>query len=639
MLTTIRERAQGWIAWVIVFIISVPFALWGINEYFDAQEKVVVAEINGNELLAQDFQQVMQQQRASLRQKFGGKIDNKIFATKAFKLRVLNEMIAQRLISADMRNQNYQISDEQLAVYLRTNPAFQVNGSFSPELYAQAVRGNGLSAPAFESRIRASNIVLQIKDGFNNSVINNDEQINNLLRLQQEKRDFRSLTLTADSFNDQLEISSDDIQKYYDSNKPLFMTTEDVRVEYISLSIKDVAEQIKPDEAALLEYYELSKDQYIEAEQRQAQHILLAVAADADEEEVRRISELASDLAQQAREGKDFAEMAKKFSVDTISSANGGDLGYFEKGVMDQAFDEKVFAMQVDEISDPVKSQFGFHVIKLNDIKAESGKSFEQVKEQISDEYALKESASRFGQMAEEMQNLVYEQPTSLQPAADALGLKVTSSDWFSRAGGEGVLSKRAFIDSAFTEDVLLEGLNSEVLDIGEDTLVALRSLEHRLPQQKPLADVSDEIKQILLNQGSKQRVAAKAEEITGLLRSGTNTLAQIADQQGVQVTEHENVKRSGNSTLAPALLNGVFRSSVNQPDSDKEAGKALLANGDHVIFSVSKVHPGDPQDVSDDVREQIRFVIQQRKGEGLFADYERGLYELADIVIYEDKL
>ena len=639
MLTTIRERAQGWIAWVIVFIISVPFALWGINEYFSADEKVIVAEVNGNEILAQEFQELIQRQRVNLRQKFGGKIDNKIFETKAFKLRVLNEMIAQRLISADIGKQNYQISDEQLAIYLRTNPNFQANGSFSPELYAQAIRSNGLSAPAFENRVRASNIVQQIKEGFNSSVIKSDEQMKRLLRLQQEKRDFKSLTLSADSLNDQVEISSDDIKKYYDTNMQLFMTTEDVRVEYIALSIVELAEQIKPDEATLLEYYEETKDQYIEAEQRKAQHILLAVAADADEVEEARIAELASGLAKQAREGKDFAEMAKKFSVDSISSVNGGDLGYFEKGVMDQAFDEKVFAMQIDEISEPVRSRFGFHIIKLNDVKAESGKSFELARDQVRDEYALKESASRFGQMAEEMQNLVYEQPTSLQAAADALGLKVMSSDWFSRSGGEGLLSKRVFVDSAFTEDVLLEGLNSEVVETGDDTLVALRLLEHRLPQQKPLADVSDEIKQSLINQRRKKLLATKAEELTSLLRSGSKTMTQIAEQQGIELTEHENVKRAGNEELEPALLNKVFRSSVSPSGNDKEAANVLAASGEYVIFSVTKVSPGDPKDVSDDVLEQISYVMQQRTGEGLFADYERGLYELADIVIYEDKL
>ena len=639
MLTTIRERAQGWIAWVIVTIISVPFALWGINEYFGAQEKVVVAEINGSELLAQDYEELLQRQRNSIRQQFGGKIDNKIFETPAFKLRVLNEMITQRLVTADIQSQNYQIGDEQLAIYLRSNPAFQSNGSFSPELYAQAVRSNGLSAPAFESQIRMGSMVEQVREGFTRSIINNDAQLENLLRLQQEKRDFKSIALESKRYADQVEISTDEINKYYDSNKQQFMTAEEVRVEYISLSLEDVANQIEPDEEALLAYYQETKDQYMQPEQRQAQHILLAVAADADEAEVSRIRELASDLAKQARDGRDFAEMAQKFSVDTISSANGGDLGLFEKGVMDAAFDEKVFAMQQGEISEPVKSRFGFHVIKLNDIKPVKGKSYDEVKEKLSKEYSLREATSRYGQMAEELQNVVYEQPTTLQPAADALGLKIDSSDWFSRTGGEGITAKRPVVDSAFTEDVLLEGLNSEVVEAELDKLVALRMLEHRVPELKPIAEVTDEIKQILSKQRTRELAAKEAEEIRQVLQSGNKTLTQFATEQGLALSEHQEVGRSGNDGLSAALLSAVFRTPVSADESDKEAAFTQLENGDYAIFSVSRVLAGKPEDVAENVREQIRMVIQQRKGDGLFSDYERGLFELADIVIHQDKL
>lgn len=639
MLTTIREKAQGWIAWVIVTIISVPFALWGINEYFGAQEKIVVAEINGSELLEQDFQELLQRQRNSLRQQFGGKIDNKIFESPAFKLRVLNEMITQRLVSADIQNQNYQIGDQQLAIYLRSNPAFQSGGSFSPELYAQAVRSNGLSAPAFENRIRMGSIVEQVREGFTRSVINNDAQLDHLLRLQQEKRDFVSMTLESNRFIDQVDVSTEQIKAYYDTNKQLFMTAEEVKVEYITLSLEQIADQVQPDAEALQAYYEESEDQYMQAEQRQAQHILFAVAADADEEEITRIREQASDLAQQARDGKDFAEMAKKFSIDSISSENGGDLGFFERGVMDAAFDEKVFSMQQGEISEPVKSRFGIHIIKLNEIKSEAGKSFDDVKDQINKEYGLREASARYGQMAEELQNLVYEQPTTLQPAADALGLQIETSEWISREGGEGITSKRPFIDSAFTEDVLLEGLNSEVVEADVDTLVALRLLEHRVPQQKPLTEVSDEIKQILVKQDTKKLVASQAEKIKKALQSGNKTLSQIAGEQGLKMVEHNSVARAGNTELSPALLNAVFRSSVSPAGSDKEAEMTLLENGDYAIFSISKVEPGAPEDVPENVRDQIRQVIQQRKGEGLFSDYERGLFELADIVIYQDRL
>ena len=639
MLTTIRERAQGWIAWVIVILISVPFALWGINEYFDAETKVPVAEINGSELMSQDYQQQLQRQRNVIRQQLGGKIDNKIFESPAFKQQVLNEMITQRLVTADIHKQNYQIGDEQLASFLRSNPSFQVDGSFSPEMYAQAVRRNGLSSTAFESQIRMGSIVGQIREGFTQSIISNDEELDALLRLQQEKRNFRTVTLTGKSFIDNIDINEADIKQHYDSNKKLYMTPDEVQVEYITLSLADVAQQIQPDEEALRTYYQENKEQYIQAEQRKAQHILLAVASDAKDEEVKRIEELASDLASQARDGKDFAEMAKQFSVDSISSEQGGDLGYFEKGVMDAAFDEKVFSMQTGEISGPVRSRFGIHIIKLNEIRSETGKSFDEVREQISQEYALRQASSRYGEMAEEMQNIVYEQPTTLQPAADALGLKMTATEWFSRAGGQGIAEKRSFIDSAFTEDVLLEGLNSEVLEMSEDTLVALRLLEHRVPQQKQLADVSDEIKQMLLTQRSKELVAKEANRLIQALQTEETTLSQIAENEGLQLVEHEAVTRSENTGISPALMSEVFRSSVNADDKDKAAGSVQLGNGDYAIFSVTKVTSGNPQDVPENIRNQIQLVIKQRRGEDLFSDYESGLYELSDIVIHEDKL
>jgi len=641
MLTTIRERAQGWIAWVIVFIISVPFALWGINEYFGAQEKVVIAEINGNELLSQDFQELIQRQRVKLRQQFGGKIDNKIFESMPFKMRVLNEMITQRLVTADIRDQNYQIGDEQLASYLRSNPMFQAEGVFSPELYTQAVRRNGFTTTAYENQMRLGSMVSQIKDGFTRSVINAEEEVDNLLRLQQEKRDFRTIILPALRFADQVDITDSDIKEYYDAARQQFMTDEVVRVEYISLSLQGIADQVQPDEEALQTYYNETKDQYIQPEQRQAQHILLAVDAEAEEQEEAKVRQLANELAEQARqENSDFAELAKKYSVDTISSANGGDLGYFEKGVMDESFDKKVFAMLEGEISDPVRSRFGFHIIKLNSIQPQSGKSFAQARDQVLKEYSLREATARFGQMAEELHNLVYEQPTTLQPAADALGLTITSSDWFSRAGGDDeITAARPFIDSAFTEDVLLEGLNSEVVETSPDTLVALRLLEHRKPQQKPLEDVAEEIKQVLRKQQSQQKVAREVEEIIKSLKSAEQQLEQFAEQKGVELSAYDNVPRSGKDDLPGKLVNAVFHAPVNKASAENAVGSVQLANGDYAVFSISKVAPGDPRQVPEEVRDQIRAVLQERKGAGLFSDYERGLYENAEITIFEENL
>lgn len=639
MLTTIRERAQGWIAWVIVILISVPFALWGINEYFDAEKKVPIAEINGSELMSHDYQRQLQNQRNALRQKFGGKIDNKIFESPAFKTQVLNEMITQRLVSADIRKQNYQIGDKQLATYLRSNPSFQDKGTFSPELYAQAVRSNGLNTAGFENQIRLGNIVDQIRQGFSRSIITNDAEVDALLSMQQEKRSFVSVTLTGTSLIDKIEITESDIEKHYESNKKLYMSPEEVRVEYIVLSLKDVAAQVKPDEEALLTFYQDNKDLYRQAELRKAQHILLAVAKDASDAEIKRIEAQASDLVSQAKNGKDFAELAKKFSVDSISSEHGGDLGYFEKGVMDAAFDEKVFSMQKGELSGPIRSRFGIHIIKLNDIKPETGKSFDQVREEIGEKYALREASLRYGQMAEEMQNIVYEQPTTLQPAADALGLKIATTEWFSRAGGKGIAKQQPFVDSAFTEDVILEALNSEVVETSTDTLVALRLLENRESQQIPLADVSDKIKKLLLERRSKELVSKESDKLIKSLQSGETTLKQIADTNGLQLSEKKEVSRTGDPSVSNALLRKVFSTPASTAGDDSSAASVQLENGDYAIFSVTQILKGNPQDAPEEVRNAIRSVIQQRRGEDLFSDYERGLYELSDIVINKDKL
>lgn len=638
MLTTIREKAQGWIAWVIVLLISVPFALWGINEYFDAEQKVPVAKINGNELMSQDFQRRLQNQRNALRQQFGGKLDNKIFETPAFKQRVLNEMITERLVAADVNEQNYQIGDQELARFLRSNPAFQVNGKFSPELYSQTVRNSGLSAAAFENQVRMGSIIRQIRDGFSRSVISSDAEINNLLKLHQEKRDVTILTLSKESLLEDVTVTDADIKEYYDANKKRFMTDENVRVEYISLSLSDVASQIEPDEEALLAYYEENKSQYTQVEQRSAQHILLGVKSDASEDEIKAIESQAIDIARKAQEGSDFSELAKEFSVDTISSGNGGDLGFFEQGVMDAAFDEKVFSMQKGEISLPVKSRFGFHVIKLNDVKPETGKSFDEVKAEISKEYALKEASSRFGQMAEELQNIVYEQPTSLQPAADAVGLKVETTQWFSRKGGEGITAKRPFIDSAFTEDVLLEGLNSEVVETDTDTLAALRLVEHREPQQKQLDDVSAEIKQLLLTKLSKKKVTEEASKLLKAVHSGETTLEKISEERGLPLQALKDVSRSAETRVQGKLLADIFRSPVSN-GNDSKISSVAMANGDYALFSVTKITEGNAEDAPENLRNQVRQAIQQRHGDDLFDGYERGLYETSDIEIHADKL
>lgn len=638
MLTTIRDRASGWIAWVIVFIISVPFALWGINEYFRGQEKVVVAEVNGDEMLLQDYQDVLTRRKASLRQQFGRNIDNSLLEGKTFKLRVLNEMINQRLLNEDIRKNNYRISDEQLAEFIRTNENFQLGGKFSADMYASALRRNRLSPVEFENSLRNSNIINQIVDGFRQSTIITPAQIDDMIRMEQEKRDIAYIKLDLDRLAGQVNINDDQVRKHYDENKQAYMTPEAVRVEYVVLSVDELAKQIKPDEAALKEWYEAHKEQYVTPEERRAQHILLAVEG-SDPADEARVKAQAEELAKRARDGEDFAALAKKYSTDTISAEKGGDLGFFERGIMLEEFDNKVFSMQPGEISDPVRTSYGYHIIKLNDIKPEKGKSFEEARDEIQAEYAKNEANAQFGQQAEELQNLVYEQPDSLQPAAAALGLKVVQSDWFTRKGGDdGITGKQAFIDAAFSEDVLQEGLNSDVIELDENTLVALRNLDHREPQLRPLEEVADKIRQELAGKARQELASTKIADMVASLKAGRKTLADLAAELGQPLVEVREVGRAGKDDLSPALVKAVFSAS-GKVASDRLAASKRLDDKTYAIFAVRRVVPGDPANAPEGLPKQMRDILDQRLGGGLFSAYQQGLRERAEVVIYEDKL
>ena len=273
---------------------------------------------------------------------------------------------------------------------------------------------------------------------------------------------------------------------YYETNQQLFMAPERVKVEYIELDIANISATLKADEASLLGYYEQHKNEYVTAERRRASHILFALsegpAAEADALQTGIESAL-----ERIRSGEEFAKVAKELSQDPGSAESGGDLGYFDKGIMDQAFEDAAFALSVGEVSEPVKSSFGYHIIKLTAVQEESGKSYDQVKDQIKAAYLKSEAEKLFYEYAERLSDLAYEDPDSLQPAADALGIETKISDWIERSGGSGLFASTKVTGAAFSDDVLLERHNSEAIEIGAEHILVLRVVEHEESSVRPV--------------------------------------------------------------------------------------------------------------------------------------------------------
>jgi len=457
MLTSIRENISGWIAWLIVILISIPFALWGVNSYFEAQSTVVVAEGSGVEITDRQLKDTLDRQAQRLRSQFGAQVAARMVEDPAYKQQVLDSLIEQQLLREDIRDRGFRLSDAQLRQVIENTPDFQVDGKFSADRYARLLSTSRATPAQYENSIRIEKAMGQLAAGLERSALVMPSRVNDLLSLKGQQRDVAYALFSPSAYVDKVEISDARIRQYYDENKERYRSPEMVSVDYVVLSVPGLAEDIEPDETRLKEYYEDNKDQYRTEEQRRARHVLIAVTGK-DEADWTTARDKAQALAEKARGGADFAALAKENSDDPGSARKGGDLGFFGRGIMTAEFDKKVFSMATGEVSDPVKTPFGYHVIKLEEIRPASVKGFDEVRDQILEAVRREEAENRFYELAETFNNLAYEQPDSLEPAAEALNVKVQSSPLFSREGGEGLFANPKVVQAAFSEQVLDEG-------------------------------------------------------------------------------------------------------------------------------------------------------------------------------------
>lgn len=443
MLQDIRERAQGWVAWFIVILISVPFALWGINSYLGGGSAPVVATVNGVDITDQVFENRYRQYRQRLRQQLGDSYRPELIDETILRREFMDAMIENQLILQEASDLGLSAGDSLVRSFIQSVPAFQVGGQFNNDAYERSLRSRGMSPAAFEEEVRTSLVSEQLAKGINGSEIATPGELKELVRIRMQRRWLKYVMIPAGNYVDGIEVPAADIRAYYEEHQPLFMAPERVKVEYLELDINKISTTLDAEESALLGFYEQHKSDYRVPEQRRASHILITVDEGAQPEVVSQAREQAEQVLKRIRSGEDFAEVAKELSQDPGSAELGGDLGFFDRDVMDPVFEEAAFGLQLDEVSEPVRSAFGFHIIKLTDIRAESGKTYDEVRDEIRSAYLRGEAERRFYEYAERLNDLAYEDPNSLQPAAEALGLETKFSDWLTRSGGERLVRNR----------------------------------------------------------------------------------------------------------------------------------------------------------------------------------------------------
>ena len=623
MLQNIRDNSQGWIAKTIIGVIVALMALTGVDAIFQAtSHSQDAAKVNGDAISQNELSQAVDMQRRQLMQQLGKDFDASLLDENMLREAALKGLIDRKLLLQGARDAKFAFSEAALDQLILQTPEFQVDGKFSAERFDQVIRQMGYGRLQFREMLAQEMLIGQLRTGLAGSGFVTDSQVEAFARLEKQTRDFASITFKADVAASK--VSDDEIKAHYDAHAKEFMSPDQVVIDYLELKKSAFFDQVSVNEDELQALYE--KEISGLAEQRHAAHILIEVNDKVNEAQAKaRIEEIQQRLAK----GEDFAALAKEFSQDPGSASNGGDLGFAGQGVYDPAFEEALYALDKDQVSAPVRTDYGFHLIKLLGVQAPEVPSFASLKDKLTRELKTQQVEQRFVEATKQLVDSAFEASDLSQPAQE-LGLKVKTSEPFGREGGEGVTANRAVIQAAFSPEVMEEGANSSSIELDPETVVVIRVKEHRKPAQLPLEAVADSIRKHLAKEHASAAVKAKGEALIAGLRDGK--IAPTAAYEGQSWKVQEAVTRNQDG-IDPVELQALFRMGKPEAKDKPLFGSVSLADGSFVVLRLDGVNEGSA--ATDEEKSAYRRFLASRAGQQDFAAYRKQLEAKADITRY----
>ncbi len=634
MLQFIRDRSQGLIVGIIVFLISLTFALWGIQSYVTAGARVIVAEVDGVEIELREFQNALQRLRRQAQSMLGESFDSANWTSEVVKERALNDLVNARLVEQLTDDSRIRISDAQVALQIQKIPSFQDENGFSRRLYEQRVPLLGYSELGFEREMRRDLRTAQLRAGIAASEFVTVEEAQRIEMLRKQKRDIGYAVMPATAFEDEVNIGDTDIEGYFELFREDYRTKEKASLEYLEISSPALENEIRVNETILRAHYEANIATYTFPEERNVSHILVQVAERAPIDTVLEAQVKVEDARKRAQAGEAFAELARELSDDIGSNAEGGETGFFARGVMAPEFEEAAFALEVDEISEPVRSRFGYHLIKVKAVKPSGLKPFEEVTGDVEAAYRAVEAQKLFFERAHDFSELVYEHPDNFEVAAETLTLEIQRTGALTRTEISTLFSEKASA-SAFDPDVLIEGLNSEPIELEEGRVVAVRVIEHTPAYIPPLADVKAEVLEALRNERMRELTEAAGREIVERLREG-GTVAELLQEPGFGWERVEAVGRESND-VNRAVLRAAFRTEV--PEGGPTFTGIPIGQADYAVIRIANVvtPPANELD-SLDITETTRKLVGGRTN-AIWQEFLHSLRASSEVEIFPENL
>ncbi len=604
MLITIREKASGVIGWTVAGVIILVFAVWGIGSYFEGVSEIIVATANKIEINQQTYQQAMSDRRRRLVQMMGRNVDAELFSSTAFKRQVVEELIDTTLQNETLHASGFRISDAQLAALIQNTAVFHTDGQFDPDRYELLVQNAGMTIQGYESYQRQQGVVDQLVRGLEQSAIVSGNSIDKAWKLLDQRRIASYTTLEFDNFLDDIQVSEAAIEKEYQSNLDRYFEPASIQVDYLKLSVEDLGAKLYVDEADILRMYEDNPDRYRQPGSRSVSHILLSVSPDAADTQIDQVRQSASEIVTRARGGESFASLAEVNSDDKGSAKRGGELGVIRPGTMVKPFEDAVFAMVEGEISEPVRTQYGFHVIRLDRITESTVQSLDRVRSEIEAEVRRLRAEEQFNELAEILGSTVLFQ-----------GVR----------------------DAAFGNEVLIDGLNSELIEIDQDNLVAVRKVDYRARRQLDLDEARPQLEKKLRAVEASDRMEKAGEDLVARLKSGADwdellTAHKLARVRLPEATEtlleplEQAVARVVYAALVPLSGQIIY-------------GGERISPARYAIYRLERVEFGDPANASKEDRLGVENVLLSRWGGEIVIGWRQGLRQVAKVQIHEELL
>ena len=631
MLQRIHDSLAKWVAFVLLALVSVGFIFWRAD-FSTGRTATFAAKVNGENLSLTEFDRALQNQQNEYQQRYRTELSEEM--RRELRRGVVENMIREAVLRQRAEEQGYRVSIKRLSDYVHSIPAFQVDNKFDQDVYRNRLQTIGMTELAFELKERDALAVTDLERGIADSTFLTPAEFRRYIELFNQRREIGYAMFPVDAFLARVTIDEPAIAAHYEGNQAKYQTTETVDFEYVDLALADIAATVDVSEEALRAAYEEEKDRFQTTEERHARHILIPI--DKGDDEAARVK--AAAIVERLGKGEDFAKLARELSSDTGSKAQGGDLGWLTRGTIGGPFDDALFSMQAGAISDPVKTDAGYHVIRLDEVRPGTVRPFEAVRDELAADLKTRRAEQTFDDRANRLTERAFDAYNELATVATEMNLPLKTLMAFPRTGDPAVFPNSApVVQAAFDDQVVDSGRNSSLVELSRDHVLVLRVTAHHEPTPKPLEQVHDQIRDELKRARAQDLAEQAATAFLAAIEAPGADPSALAKQQNGTWMPPAVVERT-NAAIPTEVLAAAF-GLAKPPQGEVERQAVALANGNHAVLVLSSVQAGTPDSVAQSDRDQRQRQLADQSAYAELTGYVGSLREQATVRIPDDVL